>query len=425
MASRITSIWPDPGQLVDHGLDQRLALIPTLAWPGNRVLAGEIFDAARTFMETRAGLSSPMVSFHPVLEPRRSGHDAPETTKKVAGALSNFLSYCIRNRVSWRDINPGHKADRPSLMHWAYASLEGSCGQSAVSSSTVSIRFYYVQHFLWWAGRYGYRSPYEPISHTFLRGVRPQMRVEEMVGIPDEKDVRRWLEEVREQFDWQAYLMIRLGLEVGLRSNETRHIRASRIPQKSVLQGGGDPKSMGILGDPSMDIFEIGIGSADGTKYGKPRTIWVPKDLMISLQAWVRLKKHRPLAMKLFSEREPNSAKPDYLFFNPKTGRPWGKNHINDDVIKETGIIGALDTTHRLRHYFASRFMLRHTVRAMRIAGAVSGKDAGLLLDHALNEAELQLQMQMGHSHGSTTRVYRNWAEEQYYLRSYAQKEIE
>ena len=69
--------------------------------------------------------------------------------------------------------------------------------------------------------------------------------------------------------------------------------------------------------------------------------------------------------------------------------------------------------------------MLRHTVRAMRIAGAVSGKDAGLLLDHALNEAELQLQMQMGHSHGSTTRVYRNWAEEQYYLRSYAQKEIE
>ena len=419
-SSRITSIWPDSNRLVEHGLDHRLTFIPTLVWAGNRTLPGEIYYASRKFMEVRAGLSSPSITYHPILEPRRSRYDAPETTKKVVGALSNFLSYCIRNRVSWRDIHAGHKADKPSLMHWAYSSLEGSCGQSAVSPGTVSIRFYYAQHFLWWAGINGHRPPYEPTGHNFVRGVRPQMRVEEMVGIPEEDDIRRWLKRVQERFDWQAYLMIRLGLEVGLRSSETRHIRASKIPQKSVLQGGGYPTSMGILGDPAMDIFEVEIGAEDGTKYGKQRTIWVSKDLMISLQAWARLKRHRPLAMKLFSRKHPNSAKPVYLFFNPKTGRPWGKNHINNDIIKETEIIDGLGTTHKLRHYFASRFMLRHTVRAMRIAGSVSGNDAGSLLDHALNEAELQLQMQMGHSHGSTTRVYRNWAKEQYYLHAYA-----
>ena len=409
------------GRLVEHGLDQRLASIPTLVWPGNRVVPGEIYYAAREFLEARAGLSSPAITHHPVLEPRRARHDAFETTKKVAGALSNFLSYCIRNRVNWRDIHLGHKGDRPSVMHWAYSSLEGTCGQSIVSPSTVGIRFYYVQHFLWWSGKNKHRSLYEPTTYTFVRGVRPKMRVEEMVGIPDEDEVRRWLERVKKQFDWQAYLMIRLGLEVGLRSREIRYIRASRIPQKSVLQGGGHSTRLGILGDPSMEIFELSIEAEDGTKYGKQRIIWVPRDLMISLQAWVRIERHRPYAVKQFTPKNPNSAKPSYLFFNPKTGRPWGKNHINDDIIKETAVIGGLDTTHKLRHYFASRFMLRHTVRAMLIAGAVSGKDAGPLLDHALNEAELQLQMQMGHSHGSTTKIYRDWAKEQYYLLNYAQ----
>lgn len=419
LSSRIMSVWPDPSRLKEHRLDPRLGTIPTLVWPGHRTFPGEICDAARKFMEVRAGLSSPSISYHEILKPKRIRHDAPETTNKVVGALCNFLSYCVRARVSWRDVHCGDKANKPSVLHWAYASLDGSSGQSAVSPNTVKTRFYYVQHFLWWAGANGYRQSYEPCSHTFERGVRPEKNLKELIGIPAEEEVQRWLGQIQGAFDWQVYLMVRLGLEVGLRSRETRFLRASRIPQKSVLAGGGEPTRMGILGDPSMEIFEIEIRAEDGTKGGKARTIWVPKDLMVALQAWMRVKSHRPRALKLFSQRHPQASKPPYLFFNPKTGRPWGKNHINDDIIKGTEIVDGLGTTHKLRHYFASRFMLRHTLHAMRMAQAISGKDAGLLLDHALKEAELQLQLQLGHSHPDTTKIYRQWAKEQILVKTF------
>lgn len=417
--SRIASIWPDPVRLKEHGLDVGLGKVPSLVWAGHRASPAEIFHAAREFLEKRAGISTPSITYHETLKPKRFLHDSPETTKKVAGALSNFFDYCVRSRTSWRDIQVGHKCDKPSVLHWAYASLEGSSGQSAVSANTVSIRFYYVQHFLWWAGTNGYRRPYEPSPHAFTRGVRPKDRLEDLIGIPEEEEVQRWLKQIQKDFDRQAYLMIRLGLEVGLRSSETRYLRAARIPKKSVLIDGGDSTTMGILGDPSMEIFQIGIGAEDRTKYGKPRTIWIPKDLMVALQAWMRVKSQRLHALELFSRKYPRLAKPTQIFFNPQTGRPWGKNHVNDDIIKKTELVDGLGTTHKLRHYFASRFMLRHTVRALRIGQTVSKKNAGFLLDSALSEAELQLQLQLGHSHGSTTMVYRKWAREQVLLNGY------
>ena len=419
-SSNIRAVYPDAATLREGGLNPQHAQVPAIVSVGNKFVGAQRFAEATDFLIARAGLSGERIAYLPDLgAARRHPLDSAQTTRKVAGALINFLNYCQRCRVDWRRIEAGHKYLHPSTLHWAFSSLDGSSGQTKVSKATVAIRLFYVQHFLCWTAAAGRRMPYEPVNHVLSRGRVKQRSLPELVGMPEDSEVRNWLAVARKKMSLQSHLMVRLMLECGLRQQEARLLRQSRVPDSETIRTESARIGGGLFEDSDDDLFPITLTAEDGTKYGKPRVVYVPRALVVALHQWKHDRSLRPAAVRRYRARSPDNPNPPTLFFNERTGQPFSKNFLNTCAIQRVTAPAPFSSCHKLRHYFASRFMLRQTIRILRSYDKIRGADAGYIIDGALNEAESFLQSQLGHSSASTTETYRDWVSEQIRLRAY------
>lgn len=314
---------------------------------------------------------------HHLLERGRVG--SRKSWRTYGQHIYDFFSFLESHGLSWRPL-PG--LTEPSVIA-AYRNFASDCGNSP---RTINQRLSTVVQFYVFAQRSGWIDAL-PFTFESVRVTRPigflghlsssagrTKSPTVMLRAPAAlqsfltlNQVRLLLSHVRNP---THLLMLRLGLQVGLRREEI-----ATFPEAYVVNSTA----------PSSHMCQVRLDPRDGhgikTKGQKARNVWMPTSLMNAL--W-----HYKLHIRPSRLRRDRGEFP--MLFLTDRGLPWA-----DDG---RGLLTLLNEAGRKVGFRVGPHMLRHTYATHTLA-ALQGKRQGI-------DPLVFLQGQLGHSSINTTAIY-------------------
>ena len=299
------------------------------------------------------------------------------TWARLGQTLYDYFGYLGANGLAWDSMPPpGKIGPLASYRDWA----KGTCGLKA---STINVRLRTLSRFYRWAVKQGLIQalPFEfehvivPARRGFLahvssgegRTISPDVMLrenKEPIKVLTKEQIRVLLSSVDNP---THRLMLRLGLQTGLRSDELRSF----------------PEAYVINPDSRRDVsnkVNVRCSPSDMRLKGdKGRVIHVPRLLMADL--WDYSIRVRPRLQKRGAQSSP-------ALLLTKTGAAFSASAIASMFTSIGERIGFHVTPHMLRHSFAT-----HTLFAMRERGSKV-------------DPLLYVRDQLGHASVTSTEVY-------------------
>jgi integrase len=395
---------PDLGRLKALGF-RSVAYVPVLFHK-----SGEYARAFNHYLRARALAEWPEEDLSVLDAPH---YPASLTLAHLANDLCNFVQFVEDDAVhlDWRSI----KFD-PDLLLYRDLQLEGRWSARAtdkrpvpLSDGTVRRRLITATDCLVFAAAKGYReafvAPARRAVRTFVteRSIRTGARIRRHqafnvrqkpidLRIPTKEELHDWLQGIETQSGYTKALAAKTTLKLALRRNECAQMRVTILPlDQSGWRASGD---------------NLVVRLANGTKFGKERSIVMPISLAQELDQYRNGRRLKALAKWL--KRNPGQPKPETLFLGEYDGAPLSTETIYEAWTRKRIFAGW--SPHLARHTWAC-YTLLDCIRssAKQVGVAVENLPASWVQSTFEAAMLLTIQPQLGHVSRQTTRAYLTW----------------
>lgn len=349
--------------------------------------------------------------------------------------LANFLEWADRRGIDLVTCSyVGHVQGR-----YQNEMLKGLWSQRGApcKPSTVNLRVTQACEFLSWMVARGHRGefnvPYESVrihqgSATSSAGHlskevlarKGKVRVEPAtLRLPNDLQVREWLERTRVAKGETAELMCETILLTAIRREELVSLRTDTLPENP-----SDWEVVNPLQPESQQQVRITIrfgtkgksyGKDHGDKIGPPRSIHIPLLLANKWHQYRRKLRNRAFAqrvkgLKSKEQRLAASESDVHLFLREDNGQRYTGKRVYDDWVASEQPVPDW-SPHSGRHWWACSVLWRGIQRHEYLHKLGGGHEvaAALLESTAMSIIRLEIQPQLGHADSSTTLRYLRW----------------
>lgn len=332
----------------------------------------------------------------------------------LAGDITNFLNYFSSLRLDWVKIERGDENKAGSLLGYANAMDAGNWAQNRrpIKAQTISRRLNAAQDLLCYAASRGRRPPYVP-RPIMGYGAR-KWTVRHRIVLPSDQALEEWFGRLRARECRRNYLMARMPFETGMRKEEIIRFPVSAVPDIEEIQAS------------KFTYLSLEYGTKGGrsrhdmTLRGKPRTTRVASTFALQLHTYKNGASQRESDLQVARLKFGSGFQPSELFFNPNTGSPFSKGHLNSIFSRHSPPEVKPWHPHVGRHYYACKLLVElisKSVSASILVQDMTFEKFGALADRAI----AAVQGFLGHEHQDTTERYVRWA----YSRMVAESSVE
>ena len=334
----------------------------------------------------------------------------------IGNDVTNFLDWCERRRLQWRDLSYSQLVDRYQGDMTSGKWSQINKGRS-LSPSTVNRRMLSVIDFLTFSASRGLRPPFEVeytevpnpgIGHNSL-AMQRDGKVRQhpsQLRLPTLKETSCWLEDLKLKHGITPHLMAKTAVGIGLRAEEILLLRVDQVPQVPL----GPAKTV------NMTVCygtKGGRGTNDPEKLGKSRIVRVPVDLIKELRGYIKV--HRKLCLKQYRLKNPGSADPKELFLSKHTGEKLSYSRFYE-LWRSSAQPFDHFSPHIGRHMWACYTLLDKIREEIELAVGATGPIEALVKNIHTNLIETWISTQLGHVDSRTSEMYLHWVVEQFEL---------
>lgn len=422
--------WPDPDRLVAKGYAS-VANVPAIFdsnWKYHEELSRFLRERALAEWTPKVDVGRRAV---------RKKYLTRDSLKAVGNGLINFLEWCERRGLSWRNLSYTEHL----VQGYQAQMLDGAWSVSGegLKGSTVNQRVLHACNFLQWASDRGLRSSFEVVAapvrvradsatsvhgHKGLRAMARAGAVRQApasLRMPTDEEVAKWLVSVRIERGATKALMCELVLASGMRREEVVQWRVDTLPE--------DRSDWHVIGDQVEVLIKHGTKGAkqsgpEGLE-GPPRRIALPLTVAERLHHYREFIRPRARAQYVRNANSPEERRSRQreivrqLFLSDVTGE-----RISHQVLYEAWTaVSALPykgwSPHTGRDYWACKKMLEAMERRTKALGLTLKKaPSGWVSDSAVDTLNLVIRPQLGHLSAETTQRYLVWVERAFTLSS-------
>lgn len=360
---------------------------------------------------------------------------AEQSMVNYAQWLANFLEWADRRGIDLTTCSyVGHVQGR-----YQNEMLKGLWSQRGApcKPTTINVRVSQACEFLSWMVVRGHRGefgvPYETlrvnqgnatssVGHLSkeVQSRKGKVRSEPAaLQLPNDIEVRKWLERTRAARGETAELMCETVLLTAIRREELVCLRVDTLPENP-----GEWEIVNPLQpEPSQQVritIRFGAkgksyGKDHGDKIGPPRSILIPLSLAKKWHQYRRKLRNRAFgqrvkALKRKEQRLSAASSAVHLFLREDDGQRYTGKRVYDDWVANEKPVPDW-SPHSGRHWWACSVLWRGIQRHEYIHKLGGGHEmaAALLESTAMSVIRLEIQPQLGHADHATTLLYLRW----------------